>query len=101
MEPLTPLTPLAEIAKEDPDGYGVIQELIRSTIRSSPEVVTYLARYGVAGESLHEAIEGLLEKGLLRYRVATDPVTERISFYLQVYDIRDLTYRDVGTNPWS
>lgn len=98
MEPMTTL-PLAKIKQDDPPAYDYIQTLIRATIRRSPAIVKALAAQGVAGESLHEALEGLLEKGLLRYRVEEDPATRDLIFHLQVYDIQKLAYRDVGMDP--
>lgn len=100
MAPLQP-TPLSELRENEPTVYDFLQALVRAAIQSSPTLVKPLAAFGIAGEGLHEAMEGLLEKGLVRFRCEGGPALEDATFYLQVYDLNRLAYRDVGSQPWD
>lgn len=93
MEPLQPMGPLTELKEQDPITYDLVQDAIRAIIRRSDTIVRQMTQYGIVGESLHEAVEGLLEKGLLRLCFQEGPMPDQLRVYLQVYDPVFLEYR--------
>lgn len=96
MEALQPMGSLVELKEQDPLAYDLVQDAIRAIIRRSDTVVRQMAQHGIVGESLHEAVEGLLEKGLLRLCFAEGQAPDQLRVYLQVYDPIFLEYRYIA-----